>query len=163
MRTRVFAVLAAGAIVSACATHIPEAANVTPGTPHVTWVLMYGDRDNSDREFSCQSDPPTECVGPPSRPYALVFANIPLYYHGAGAETRYEGTKNIEYLEGSPESRPSQTNIAVRKNEQIANESVTGIVTSSPGSYAVSLNLTATVVDTGRTHPIRQTIRVTVK
>ena len=88
MRTRVFAVLAAGAIVSACATHIPEAVNVTPGTPHVTWVLMYGDRDNSDREFSCQSDPPTECVVPPSRPDAQVFGDIHRDYHGAGAETR---------------------------------------------------------------------------
>lgn len=157
------AVVLVGAVTSTCAKRVPEPANIAPGTPHVTWVLMYGDRDNSDREFSCQSDPRIECILPTSRPDAQVFADIHLYYHGAGAETRYEGTKNIGYLRGSPESHTSQTNITVKKNEEITNESVSGIVTSTPGTYTVTLNQTATVVDTGKTQPIRETIQVTVK
>lgn len=146
-----------------CAKRVPEPANIAPGTPHVTWVLMYGDRDNSDQEFACQSDPRTECALPASRPDAQVFADIHFYYHGAGAETRYEGTKSIGYLQGSPDSHASQTNITVKKDESITNESVSGIVTSSPGSYTVTLNLKATRLDTAQTQPIRETIPVTVK
>jgi hypothetical protein len=124
---------------------------------------MYGDRDNADEEFACQSEPRTECVLPASRPDGQVFADMHFYYHGVGAETRYEGTKNIGCLQGSPDSHTSRTNITVKKNESITNESVSGIVTSTPGRCTVSLNLTATVLDTGKTQPIRETIQVTVR
>ena len=151
-----------GLITSSCAMRVPEPANVVPGTPHVTWVLMYGDRDNADSEFACQSDPRTDCILPASRADAQSFSDIHFYYHGAGAETRYEGTINIGYL-GSPESHTSRTDITVQKSESIANQSVTGIVTSTPGKYAVTLSLTGRVSDTGRTMSIRETIPVTVK
>ena len=164
MRPRVLSAVALlAAATSTCARRVPEPANVAPGTPYVTWVLMFGDRDNSDRDFSCQSAPRTYCVLLAGRPDEQAFADIHLYYHGAGAETRYEGTKSLAYLQGAPESHTSRTNITVKKNEEIANEGVTGIVTSSPGNYTVTLDLTATVVDTGKAHPIRQTIQVTVR
>lgn len=164
MRPRLLVALILCAVVGlSCAKRVPEPANLAPGTPHVTWVLMYGDRDTPDQEFACQSGPGAECVLPASRADAPVFSDIHFYYHGAGAQTRYEGTKNLGYLQGSPESHSSRVNISVQKNESITNESVTGIVTSSPGNYTVTLNLTATVVDTGKTHPIRETIQVTVR
>jgi hypothetical protein len=163
MRTRSFiAAIVAGGLSWGCAARVPEPANVVPGTPHVTWVLMYGDRDNADSEFSCQSGESTECVLPASRPSAQVFSDIHIYYHGAGAETRYQGTIDLGYLQGAG-SHTSRANISVRKNESIANHSVTGIVTSTPGTYAVTWSLTATVVDSGQTLPITQTIQVTVK
>jgi len=164
MRPCVLAIVAVAALTgSACGKRAPVRANLAPGTPHVTWVLMFGDHDNSDREFSCQSDPRTDCVLPASRPEEQVFADVHFYYHGAGAETRYEGTKDIGYLQGSPQSHTSPTNITVKKNESITNQSVNGIVTSAPGTYMVTLNLTATLIDTGKTQPIRETIQVTVK
>ena len=166
MRVRVLPAVAVALVAAAtatCAKRVPEPSNIAPGTPHVTWVLMYGDRDNSDQEFACQSEPSTPCALPASRPESQVFANIHFYYHGAGAETRYEGTKSIGYLQGSPDSHTSRTNITVKKNESITNESVTGIVTSTPGSYMVRVDLTAVVVDTGKTQPLRETIQVTVK
>ena len=152
-----------GLLASSCATRGPERANLAPGTPHVTWVLMYGDRDNPDSEFACQSDPRTECALPASRPDEQVFSDIHFYYHGAGAETRYEGTINIGYLQGSPEPHTSRTNITVQKDESITNQSVIGIVTSTPGMHTVTLSLTATVRDTGKTMPINERIQVTVK
>src|SRR5438067_2195727 len=151
------------ATTSTCAKRVPEPANIAPGTPYVTWVLMFGDRDTPDREFACQSEPRTDCVLPASRPDDQVFSDIHFYYHGAGAQTRYEGTKSIGYLQEPPDSHTSRTNITVKKSESITTESVMGIVTSAPGSYTVTLNLTATVVDTGKTQPIRETIPVTVK
>jgi hypothetical protein len=151
------------ALASTCTRRVPEPTNLVPGTPHVTWVLMYGDRENADQEFACQSDPRTECVLPASRPDAQVFSDIHFYYHGAGAETRYEGTMTIGYLQGSPESHTTRTAVLVKKEESITNEAVTGIVTATPGNYTVTLTMQATVVDTGKTQPIRQTIQVAVK
>jgi hypothetical protein len=146
-----------------CAQRVPEPEGVAPGTPHISWVLMYGDRDTPDREFSCQSTPRSDCVVPPSQPDAPVFTDIHFYYHGAGSETRYEGTKTIGYLTGSREAQTTPTGIVVKKDEAITNESVAGIVTSTPGTYAVAVSLTATVVDTGKTQPVNETIRVIVK
>jgi hypothetical protein len=148
---------------SACANRVPEPSGIAPGTPHISWVLMYGDRDTADREFACQSDPRTECVLPASNPDAQVFSDIHFYFHGAGSETRYEGTIDKGYLQGAPDSHTSQTSITVQKNESITNSSTTGIVTSTPGTYAVSISLTATVKETGATRSIRESIQVIVK
>ena len=57
-----------------------------PGTPHVSWVIMYGDVETPDREFACQSEPRTECIVPASRPDNKVFSDVHIYYHGAGDE-----------------------------------------------------------------------------
>jgi hypothetical protein len=150
------------ALTSTCAKPVPEPVGVPPGTPHVSWVLMFGDRDNADREFACQSDSRTECVLPASKPDAQVFSDIHFYFHGAGAETRYEGTINIAYLQGAPESHTSRTNITVQKNGSITNSNTTGIVTSTPGTYAVTISQTATVKDTGKTQAIQESIAVVV-
>lgn len=164
MQLRLFSALTLVAFFSsACAKRVPEPRGIAPGTPHVTWVLMYGDRDNADSEFACQSDPKTECAIPASKSDARVFSDIHFYFHGAGAETRYEGTLKIGYLQGGPDSPPSRTNITVQKNESITNSSTTGIVTSTPGAYVVTISLIATLRDTGKTTPISETIRVTVK
>jgi hypothetical protein len=164
MRTcRVTVVILIVALTSTCSKRVPEPAGGPPGTPHVSWVLMYGDRDNADREFSCQSDPHTDCVLPAGKPDAQVFSDIHFYFHGAGAETRYEGTINIGYLQGAPETHTSRTNITVQKSGSITNSSTTGIVTSTPGTYAVTISLTATVKDTGQTQAINESIPVVVK
>ena len=81
--------LIASVATFACAKRAPERMGLAPGTPHVTWVIMYGDRDTPDREFACQSDPPTACVIPFSPAEALTFAHMHFYFHGAGAETKY--------------------------------------------------------------------------
>jgi hypothetical protein len=164
MRTyRVTVVTLVVALTSACAKPVPEPVGVPPGIPHVSWVLMYGDRDNADREFACQSDTPTECVLPASKPDAQVFADIHFYFHGAGAETRYEGTTKIAYLQGAPDTHTSRTSITVQKNGSITNSSTTGIVTSTPGTYAVTISQTATVKDTRKTQAIQESIAVVVK
>jgi hypothetical protein len=162
-RYRVTVVILAVALTSTCAKGVPEPVGVPLGTPNVSWVLMYGDRDNADREFACQSDTRTECVLPASKPDAQVFSDIHFYFHGAGAETRYEGTINIGYLQGAPDSHTSRTNITVQKNGSITNSSTTGIVTSTPGTYAVTISQTATVKDTRKTQAIQESIAVVVK
>ena len=146
-----------------CAKRVPEPAGLVHGVPHVSWVIMHGDRDNPDREFACQSEPRGDCVIPASRSDAQVFSDVHVYYHGAGAETKYAGTLQIGFFRGGGESIKNQTNITVRKTESITNQSVTGIVTDAPGDYAIAFELVATVTDTGRNQPIRELVPVAVK
>jgi hypothetical protein len=162
MRARLFILAAAaGLLTTTCATRVPRPANVTPGTPNVTWVLMYGDRDNPDQEFACQSAPRTDCVLPASRADAESFSDIHFYYHGAGGRTHYEGTRNIGFFRVSG-SFTSRIDVTVEKNQSITNQSVSGIVTPMPGTYMVTLSLMATLTD-GKTMPVQETIQVTVK
>ena len=151
-------------LTSACAKRVPEPTGVAPGTPHISWVIMSGDRDNPDQDFVCQSDPRNDCVVSASRPDGQVFSDVHIYYHGAGAETKYAGSMQIGFFRGNAESsRNIQSNITVRKTESIANHSVTGIVTDTPGNYAVAFALVATSTDTGKSQPIRLQVPVVVK
>ena len=67
-----------------------------------------------------------------------------VYYHSAGAETKYTGSFQVGYFQGSAGSHDIQTKITVTKTESITNQSVTGIVTTTPGAYAVVFDLAAT-------------------
>jgi hypothetical protein len=160
----IVAIATALTLGASCATGVPKPAGPA-GTAQISWVLMYGDRDNADREFACQSDQRGECVVPASKPDAPVFSDIHFYYRGAGVETRYEGTISIGYLRqgAAAESHTSRINVTVKKSESITNSSVTGIVASTPGSYTLTISATTTAADTGKTQPIRESIAVIVK
>ena len=122
----------------------------------------WGARDNPDAEFACQSTGPRECVLPASRLETRVFTDIHLYFHGAGKETTYLGSYRPEFLndgDESPHEFPIRT--TVKGEEQIANHSVTGIVTTKPGRYALRLAVDATT-GAGST-PIREEIPVRVQ
>lgn len=146
-----------------CARCVPEPPGVVPGTPHISWVIMSGTRDDPDQDFACQSDPRSECVVPASRPNAPTFSDVHVYYHGTSAETKYTGSFQVGFYDGPPEPHRVQTNTTVKKNESIINQSVTDIVTSTAGTYTVTFDLMATVTATGKTEPIRDQIRVVVK
>jgi hypothetical protein len=166
LRTRTLPMIVAtiaAVLTSTCARRAPRQAGIAPGTPYVSWIIMSGDRDNPDREFVCQSDPRNDCVVPVSRPDAQVFSHVYFYYRGAGAETKYTGSINIGFFQGSRASHDVQANITVRKDESIANQSVTGIVTSTAGRYAIASALVATSTDTGTSQPIRLEVPVVVK
>lgn len=152
----------AALLASACARHIPEPPSLAPGTPYVSWVIMSGDRDNPDREFVCQSDPRNDCVIPVSRPDDQVFADVHIYYHGTGAEAKYTGTIDIGFFQGSSASHAIQANTTVKKNESIMSHSVAGIVTATPGRYAVAFSLVATLTDTGKSQPVQHQVPVVV-
>ncbi len=147
---------------SACAKTVPRPADVAPGTPYITWIIMHGDSDNPDREFACQSTPRNDCVLPASTQDEQVFSHVYLYYHGAGAETAYTGTVQIGFFRGAAPASGSKTNITVKKNESITNQSTTGIVTNTPGTYALTIAFDATV-DKGSTRPVREDVNVSVK
>jgi hypothetical protein len=163
MPGRLSIVLIAGLFaISGCARRVPKPANVAPGTPFVSWVFMSGDRDNPDREFVCQSTPPSECVMPVSSPEDRVFSDLFFYYHGAGGETKYTGSIQIGFLQGSPDAHKVAVNITAKK-DGITNMSVLDAVTSTPGTYDVTFDVVATSVENGRSQPIRDRVPVVVK
>jgi hypothetical protein len=157
---RNFSLIVAIVLTSACAGRVPVRAGLAPGTPHIGWVIMQGDRDNPDQQFVCQSDPRSDCVVPVSRADAQVFSNLYVYYHRAEAETKYSGKMLIGFFRGGGEPA-HDTNITVPKSESIANQSTSGIVTDTPGEYAVTFELAATA--NGNSHSIREKIAVVVK
>jgi hypothetical protein len=149
-------------LTPACVTRVPKPAGIASGTPHISWVIMSGDRDNPDQDFVCQSDPRSDCVVPASRPDAQVFSDVHIYYHGAGADTKYTGSIDVGFFQGPPESHRLQPNITVKKTDSIANQSVVGIVTATPGTYAVTFAIVAAVTG-GNSQPIREQVPVAVK
>jgi hypothetical protein len=154
--------IAAFFAVSSCARHVPKPAGIAPGTPFVSWVFMSGDRDNPDRDFVCQSTPPSECVMPASRPDERVFSDLFFYYHGASGETKYTGSIQIGFLQGSPDAHKVAVNITAKK-DGITNMSVLDAVTSTPGTYEVTFDVVGTSVENGRSQPIRDRVPVVVK
>jgi hypothetical protein len=148
--------------MGACAGRVSKPADVPPGTPYISWIIMHGDGDNPDREFACQSAPRNDCVVPASTPEAQVFSDVHVYYHGTGAETVYAGSLDIGFLRGAAASRGNKTSITVKKDQSITNQSTTGIVTNTPGTYALTIAFDATA-DAGRSQPIREQVRVVVR
>lgn len=153
----------AAVLNSTCAKRVPEPTGGARGVPHISWIIMSGDSDNPDREFVCQSNPRTECVLPVSKPDEQVFSDVHFYYHGAGAETKYTGTIDIGFFQGSPSSHTLQVSTSVKKTESIMPHSVTGIVTSTPGTHALTFAVDATVTETGKGQPIRERVSTVVK
>jgi hypothetical protein len=150
-------------LTSTCARRVPEPTGVAPGALHISWVIMSGDGDNPDQEFVCQSNPRNDCVLSASRADAQVFSNVHFYYHGAGPETKYAGSIDVAFFQGTPDARTIKANATVPKGQTIANHSVSGIVTSTAGSYPVTFTFVATVTQTGTSQPIRETVPVVVK
>jgi hypothetical protein len=155
--------LAALLVGAACGPNVPESATGLPGTPRVSWVIMSGDRDNPDADFVCQSDPRNECVVPVSRPDAQVFSDVHMYYHRGTAETTYAGTIQIGHFQASRGMYQAEANIVVPANQAIVNQSIAGLVTSTPGTYEITIDVVASTGDAGAGQPIRERIVIVVK
>jgi hypothetical protein len=161
---RVMTTVAVIVALAGCARRAPVRAGVPDGTPYVSWIIMHGDRENADAEFSCQSTEPAECVVPASRADAQVFSDVHVYYHGVGSETTYVGSYQVGFFQSATAGpQDIATRITVRGNRKITNESVMGIVTSKPGTYALRFSLDASMPGSTVTHPVREDVRVTVQ
>jgi hypothetical protein len=143
-----------------CARRVPERIGGPSDAPHVGWVIMSGDRDNPDRDFVCQSNPRGECVAPVDRPDARVLTHVHFYYHPAATETKYSGSTRIGFF-GSP--LDVNPNITVKQGDSPGNQSVTGFVSSKPGTYTMTIAVVATSVPSGAVIQIREQVPVTLR
>jgi hypothetical protein len=157
----VFSVFVASASAMSCAKRIPERPGGRTDTPHIGWVLMHGDADDPNREFACQSSEPRgQCVLPVDRPEARVLANLHLYYHAAATEMTYAGAVHINFFDRPLEINP---NIVVKAGTPPGNQSVTDFVSNTPGTYPMTIAVTAKSATTGQTHDIREQVAVAVR
>ncbi len=164
MRKRLLTVLVVEMFLcAACAKPAPGSGRNSRALPHVSWVIMHGDRDNPDAEFACQSEPRNDCVVPASKPNAQVFSDIHFYYHGAGPQTKFTGTVHIGFLGESRGANGFEVNTTAEKAKSIAYQSISGIVSSTPGMYDVAIDVIGTVGATQTSQPVRQTIPVVVR
>ena len=147
-------------LATGCLRRIPEPAGGRTDAPRVGWVIMSGDAENPDRDFVCQSNPPSECVVPVDRPDARVLAHVHLYYHGASTETRYTGAVRIGFFGKPREINPS---ITVKPGEPAGNQSVSDFVSSKPGTYTMSIAVVATPTQAGEAQNIRDQVSVIVR
>lgn len=142
-----------------CASRVPRPAVMAPGEPLVSWIIMFGDQDNPNREFACQSHPLTACVMPPSRPDAQIVSAVHFYYHGVQTDTNYSGVNRIGFFQGA--GGQLQPNVTVKGHEEHVNQSITGIVTSTPGDYEMSIAVVAASGTTNR--QLNDRVRVAVR
>lgn len=145
-----------------CADHARPRSAGPAGTPQVGWVIMSGDRDNPDQDFVCQSLPRSECVVPMSRAGAQVFSHVHIYYHPAATETKYTGSIQIGFFEGTGEHE-FRPDVTVKPGGPAGNQSVVGIVTGKPGTSSLTIAVIAMSPQTGATQEMRDQVRVTVR
>ena len=151
-----FRAVSAILLLTSCEKRVPVPTGGSPGTPHVGWVIMVGDRENADREFVCQSDPRTECVVPASQPDNQTFTNVHFYFHSGTTDTKYTGNIQIGFLTSPHEVK---LNTTVKGGDTAGNSSVSGIVSSKPGGYQMTVAVDA---ENGGTRQIRDSVPVTV-
>jgi hypothetical protein len=160
MRSRTVGACLLVVIATGCMRRIPEPAGGRTDTPRVGWVIMSGDAENPDRDFVCQSNPPSECVVPVDRPDSRVLAHVHMYYHSTPTETRYTGSVRVGFFDQPHEINPS---ITVKAGDRAGNQSVWDFVTSTPGTYPLTIDVVATSTQAGEDRNIRDQVSVTVK
>ncbi len=130
--------------------------------PQVGWVIMYGDRDNPDAEFACQSNPLSGCVIPASQSAAQpTLSDVHLYFHPGLSETKYSGRVNIGFFGNAPGNQEIKPVITVSPGA-VGNNSVVGIVTDTPGAQTLDIDITVTTA-AGDQKQIRERVPVLVR
>jgi hypothetical protein len=160
MRSRTVCACVLIVLATGCIRRIPEPASGRTDAPRVGWVIMSGDAENPDRDFVCQSNPPSECVVPVDRPDARVLTHVHMYYHSSSMEMRYTGSVRIGFFDPPHEINP---NITVKAGDRAGNQSVSDFVTSKPGTYPFTIEVIATSTKTGEDRNIRDQVSVRVK
>ena len=150
-------------VFAGCGARAPRPITGTPGAPQVGWVIMSGDAENPNHDFVCQSNPRSECVMPVSRADAKTHSAVYFYYHPAAVETRYAGTIQIGFFEGASSSHQMRPDFAVKAKDSAASHSITGIVTSRPGTYEMAIDVAATPTGSGAKQDIREKVQVLVR
>ena len=80
-----------------------------------------------------------------------------LYFHSGTTDTKYTGTIQVGFL---PSPHEVKVNMTVNGGDPAGNSSVSGILSSKPGRYAMTVAIDA---ENGGTRQIRESVPVTVK
>ena len=128
----------------ACASH--GAVHISPdeSRPHITWEIRTG-RDIGDEDLVCGSGRPAVlCVLPASTPERRTMTTVHLFLHAAAQPTSYLGVLTIPFVGGSDSPTEREVSATVAPRNRPYGVTVSGMVTSKPGGYALRARLDAT-------------------
>lgn len=140
-------------------------AHVAPNEsrPHFTWEIRTGG-DIGDTDLVCGSaQPAPNCVLTASTEQRRTLTTVHLYLHAAAQPTSYLGFMRVPFVEGSEQREAREVSATVSPGSQAVGATVSGNVTSKPGSYTFSISLDATRSGVPTPQRIAQQIPVTVK
>ena len=131
--------------------------------PHITWEIRTG-TDIGDEQFVCGSvRPANPCLLQAATPDRRNMTTVHLYLHAAAQPTSYLGVLAVPFVAGSEKIAEREVNATVERGDQPYGVTVSGLVTSKPGSYALRVRLDATQPNSPTPTRIVEEIPVTVK
>lgn len=91
------------------------------------------------------------------------MTTVHLYLHAASQPTSYLGFMRLPFIEGSEQRKGGEVNASVAPGSRPVGATVSGGVTSKPGSYTFIIALDATQPKMATPQRIAQEVVVTVK
>ena len=145
-----------------CAQHGVVHTASDESRPHISWELRAG-RVEGDEKLVCGSvSPGVACVLAASATGIQSRATVHLLFHAAQEETKYTGALQVPFFGEENRERTMSIDETVPPNSPPARHTVSGIVTTSPGKYAVTIRVETT--QHGRpSGPLAETIEVLVR
>jgi len=163
MRPSVPVALAAMTIIAGCAARkVPEPVP-HPANPHISWEIKVGDQDNPDKTSVCKSHPRSECIVPATTSEREVLATVHVYFHPATVDTKYSGSAQVGFFDGSSAAHELKLDATVKPGDSPATNTIYDVVTRQPGTHRVRITAVASAVPSGRSANIRDQINVTVR
>jgi hypothetical protein len=131
--------------------------------PHISWELRTGG-DSGQREFVCGSSQPSRpCALPASTERRQTVATIHLMVHAAAEPTSYLGFMLGGFFEGGSDRRIGEVNTTVAPGSRPVSTTVTGLVTSKPGTQSLAISIDATQPKAPAPQRIAEKVPVFVK
>ena len=147
-----------GLSLPACATHGVAHTAPDESRPHISWEIRSG--AGGDADLVCGSaEPQPRCVlstGSGQHGYATVHVHL----HSARQPTNYVGGIRTPFLEGAGSPRVGDVNATVEPGSAPVGTTITGRVTSKPGTYSLSIELDA--IEQGASTPHRISLPIPV-
>lgn len=162
-RTSERALLIPFCIATACGGH--RVAHVAPDEshPHMTWEIRTGG-DVGDDDFVCGSSQPSrKCVLAARTPDRRSLVTVHLYLHAAKEPTSYLGVMQVPFMEGSERLTDRKVTVTVPPGSQPVGSTLSGRVTSKPGSYSFKILLEATQATSLKSQRVEEQTTVLVK
>jgi hypothetical protein len=146
-----------------CAAH--GVAHVTPdeSRPHVSWEIRSG-ADIGQTDFVCGSPQPSKpCELTASTDKSGTLATLRLFVHPSVEPTSYLGFMRVPFVDGAPDRKLGEVNATVPPGGRPVGTTVTGRVTTKPGSYGLTVSVDAIQPDMAAPQRIAHEIPVIVK
>lgn len=111
--------------------------------PHISWEIRAGG-DVGDRDLVCGSAEPQPCAIPSSTDTTPSLATVYLLVHAAEQPTNYLGFMLAPFFGGEAERKLGEINTTVQPGDEPVGRTVVGRVTSTPGTYTLTISVDAT-------------------